>query len=134
MKLPIEHFDLLRHVMCVLHYIDKNADMNLMTAYNLAVCIAPSILWSKAHSDPLKALASTNSPQSIIAYMIEYCGDIFGQQTLLLFGEPCDRKPRQDSSTDSDSMHSVLSMPESSSKFIFIFHFLKTYYFNKIFS
>ncbi|XP_033741354.1 rho GTPase-activating protein 20-like isoform X1 [Pecten maximus] len=112
-QLPPCHFDLLRHLMCVLYYIEKRSSENLMTAYNLAVCIAPSILWSRAHTDPLKDLAST-TPLSIVAYLIKNCGEVFGEESLGLFGNPCDQK-RQDSSTDSDSMHSVLSMPDSSS-------------------
>ncbi|XP_069125576.1 serine-rich adhesin for platelets-like isoform X1 [Argopecten irradians] len=112
-QLPPCHFDLLRHLMCVLYYIEKRKEENLMTAYNLAVCIAPSILWSRSHLDPLKDLAST-TPLSIVEYLIINCADVFGEESLLLFGNPCDQK-RQDSSTDSDSMHSVLSMPDSSS-------------------
>ncbi|XP_021380052.1 uncharacterized protein LOC110467302 isoform X3 [Mizuhopecten yessoensis] len=112
-QLPPCHFDLLRHLMCVLYYIDKRSSVNLMTAYNLAVCIAPSILWSRAQTDPLKDLAST-TPLSIVTYLIKNSAQVFGEESLLLFGNPCDQK-RQDSSTDSDSMHSVLSMPDSSS-------------------
>lgn len=107
--------------MCVLYYIDKKSDDNLMTAYNLAVCIAPSILWSRVQIDPLKAMASTSTPQAIVAYLISNCGEVFGKESLLLFGNPIDQK-RQDSSTDSDSMHSVLSMPDSSSKYIIVKH------------
>ncbi|XP_068593451.1 T cell activation RhoGTPase activating protein b [Cebidichthys violaceus] len=35
---------LLQHLVCVLHHILKNADSNKMDAYNLAVCIAPTLL------------------------------------------------------------------------------------------
>ena len=35
---------LLQHLVCILHHILKNADTNKMDAYNLAVCIAPTLL------------------------------------------------------------------------------------------
>lgn len=35
---------LLQHLVCVLHHILENADINKMDAYNLAVCIAPTLL------------------------------------------------------------------------------------------
>ncbi|XP_008277725.1 T cell activation RhoGTPase activating protein b [Stegastes partitus] len=35
---------LLRHLICVLHHILENADINKMDAYNLAVCIGPTLL------------------------------------------------------------------------------------------
>ena len=101
--MPPQHFELLRHLMCVLYYIDKKSDENKMTAYNLSVCIAPSLLWSKNNPDPLA------TPPGIIQYMIENCPSIFGEETMALFGEVVEQKLRQDSSTDSDSMHSVLS-------------------------
>ena len=74
-----------------------------MTAYNLSVCIAPSLLWPKGNPDPLA------TPPAIVQYMIENCGQVFGEESLILFGEVVEQKLRQDSSTDSDSMHSVLS-------------------------
>ena len=90
--------------MCVLHFIHKHSEENKMTAYNLSVCIAPSLLWPKGlNPDPLA------TPQAIVQYMIENCGQVFGNDSLLLFGDIVEQKLRQDSSTDSDSMHSVLS-------------------------
>ena len=74
-----------------------------MTAYNLSVCIAPSLLWPKGNPDPLA------TPPAVVEYMIENCGQVFGEESLMLFGEAMETKLRQDSSTDSDSMHSVLS-------------------------
>ena len=81
-----------------------------MTAYNLSVCIAPSLLWPKGNPDPLA------TPPAVVQYMIENCGQVFGEESLLLFGEVVEQKLRQDSSTDSDSMHSVLS---THSKYIY---------------
>ncbi len=43
-KLPGANKLLLQHLVCVLHHIQENADTNKMDAYNLAVCIAPTLL------------------------------------------------------------------------------------------
>ncbi|KAL3882113.1 hypothetical protein ACJMK2_028484 [Sinanodonta woodiana] len=102
-KLPACHFALLQHLLCVLFYIDKKSDENKMTAYNLSVCIAPSLLWAKGNPDPLA------TPPALIQCMIQNFMSIFGEESLNLFGEPVEQKARQDSSTDSDSMHSILS-------------------------
>lgn len=53
-------------------------------------------------------------------YLIDNCGSIFGEKTLLLFGDLNEQKVRQDSSTDSDSMHSYLSTQDSGSKYIYL--------------
>jgi len=67
----------------------------MMTSYNLAVCITPSILWPKELiKDPL----ATQSPHKAIMYLIDNCGSIFGEKTLLLFGDLNEQKVRQDSS------------------------------------
>lgn len=50
--LPGENLLLLRHVIAVLHCIQGNAQDNQMNAFNLSVCIAPSMLWSQAPSTP----------------------------------------------------------------------------------
>lgn len=50
--LPAENLLLLRHVIAVLHCIQGNAQDNQMNAFNLSVCIAPSMLWSQAPSTP----------------------------------------------------------------------------------
>lgn len=50
--LPSENLLLLRHVIAVLHCIQGNAHDNQMNAFNLSVCIAPSMLWAPAPSTP----------------------------------------------------------------------------------
>lgn len=50
--LPSENLLLLRHVIAVLHCIQGNAHDNQMNAFNLSVCIAPSMLWPPAPSSP----------------------------------------------------------------------------------
>lgn len=104
-------------MLCVLYHIDKNHKENMMTSYNLSVCIAPSILWAKQGDDPMRALAMAKSPQQIVEYLIVNCIELFGEDVIYLFGDLLEHKIRQDSSTDSDSMHSVLSMPDSASEY-----------------
>lgn len=43
-QLPRANFVLLRYLFGVLHNIEQHSSSNQMTAYNLSVCIAPSIL------------------------------------------------------------------------------------------
>lgn len=74
-----------------------------MTAFNLSLCIAPSLLWPKGINDPLA------TPPTLFQYMIENFVQLFGEDSINLFGDLVEQKMRQDSSTDSDSMHSVLS-------------------------
>lgn len=49
-QLPGENLLLLRHVVAVLHCIQGKAHDNQMNAFNLSVCIAPSMLWAPAPS------------------------------------------------------------------------------------
>lgn len=52
MSLPSENILLLKHVLAVLYNIQLHAEDNQMNAFNLAVCISPSLLWSPAPSTP----------------------------------------------------------------------------------
>lgn len=51
-QLPGENLLLLRHVVAVLHCIQGKAHDNQMNAFNLSVCIAPSMLWAPAPNTP----------------------------------------------------------------------------------
>lgn len=52
MSLPSENILLLKHVLAVLYNIQLHAEDNQMNAFNLAVCISPSMLWSPAPNTP----------------------------------------------------------------------------------
>lgn len=43
-ELPGPNKLLLQHLVCVLHHILGSVDVNKMDAYNLAVCIGPTLL------------------------------------------------------------------------------------------
>lgn len=109
-RLPRAHLKLLQHFLCVLHHIVRRASENMMSASNLAVCVGPSILWP---SSPVLALSPEASKQvpAVVEFLIERCGDVFGQDVLHLLGEPPQRDPmRQDSGAEeSDSLHSLHS-------------------------
>lgn len=84
-----------------------------MTSYNLSVCIAPSLLWPKAGQDPLA------TPANLVQYLIENAPQLFGEENMNMFRYIGEQKSRQDSGTDSDSMHSILSTQDSNSKYSF---------------
>ncbi|ESO94869.1 hypothetical protein LOTGIDRAFT_66109, partial [Lottia gigantea] len=84
-KLPTCHLTLLKYVMCVLHHIDENSTENKMSASNLAVCIAPSLLSSKNKNANMNP-QSVNSAIKVVQLMIENCSDIFGENVVHLFG------------------------------------------------
>ena len=43
----------------------------------------------------------------LVHFMVDHCIEIFGEETIKLFGDPVALKQRGDSSTDSDSILSV---------------------------
>ncbi|XP_071503880.1 uncharacterized protein [Diadema antillarum] len=101
---------LLRHIFCVLHYVSLHSDENNMTSYNLAVCVAPSMLWPPANAGPsIQAMATKKIP-SVVEYVINHAKEVLGDDVLTLYGDPPTHRPehrRHDSSGDSDSMNEV---------------------------
>ncbi|XP_025097222.1 rho GTPase-activating protein 20-like isoform X1 [Pomacea canaliculata] len=105
-QLPSCNMQLLKRLLCALHHIQKHSERNKMTASNLSLCIAPSLLWHKKKDDP-----SLSAPA--VTFLIDHCVELFGEDVLHLLGEALE--PRSaDSGTDSESMHSVLSMHDGS--------------------
>lgn len=51
-QLPRANVVLLRYLFGVLHSIEKQSEDNKMTAYNLSVCITPSLLWPPTTASP----------------------------------------------------------------------------------
>ena len=111
--------NLLRHLMCVLYaivHVQHDKDQGMDT-YGLAVCIAQSMLWPGVANSSNLSEAAAKVP-TVVQFLIENCEEIFGGECLKLFGDlPEEGKSRQDSSTDSDSVHSILSsLPERQCK------------------
>lgn len=53
-RLPEENVTLLCHLFGVLHRIHSHSEVNQMTATNLALCIAPNMLWRSSQISPEK--------------------------------------------------------------------------------
>lgn len=58
-QLPEANLILLRHLFGVLHHIEQNSGVNQMNAFNLALCIAPNMLWLPSPTGPEEETRST---------------------------------------------------------------------------
>ncbi|XP_047457166.1 rho GTPase-activating protein 20-like isoform X2 [Mugil cephalus] len=81
--LPAENLLLLRHVMAVLQCIQGNAHENQMNAFNLSVCIAPSMLWAPAPSTPEMEGEATKKVCELVRFLVENCNSLLGDVTSL---------------------------------------------------
>ncbi|XP_062949341.1 rho GTPase-activating protein 20-like [Cynocephalus volans] len=86
-QLPRANVVLLRYLFGVLHNIEQQSSSNQMTAYNLAVCIAPSILWPPFSSSPEVENEFTKKVSLLVQFLIENCCRIFGEEISSLLGE-----------------------------------------------
>ncbi|XP_055492977.1 rho GTPase-activating protein 20 [Leucoraja erinacea] len=84
-QLPKLNVFLLHYVFGVLHKIEQQAEKNQMNAFNLAVCIAPSILWPSTPSSPETECKSTKKVALFVQFLIENCSRIFGDNFTSLF-------------------------------------------------
>ncbi|XP_039109745.1 rho GTPase-activating protein 20-like isoform X1 [Hyaena hyaena] len=93
-QLPRVNVVLLRYLFGVLYNIDQHSSSNQMTAYNLSVCIAPSILClSNSCSSELES--NFIKKVSLVQFLIENCLKIFGEDITSLLGESstsCDNR------------------------------------------
>lgn len=80
------NYELLKCFLCVLYHIADNAETNNMNAYNLAVCVAPSMLWAPKSSS-IPATEQSNSVPPIIQFIIERCVDIMGDSVRTILGD-----------------------------------------------
>ncbi|XP_061546603.1 rho GTPase-activating protein 20-like [Phycodurus eques] len=86
-RLPNGNALLLRYLLAVLHVIRGNAHENQMTSFNLAVCIAPSMLWPPgALCSPEAENEGTRKVCDLVKFMIEHCQQILGEEPFSLFG------------------------------------------------
>ncbi|XP_043913629.1 rho GTPase-activating protein 20-like isoform X2 [Protopterus annectens] len=84
-QLPDANFILLRHLFGVLYHIEKNSEENQMTASNLALCIAPNMLWLPSPTGPEQESKSTRKVAMLVQFLIEKSPQIFGADTASLF-------------------------------------------------
>ncbi|KAM8812517.1 rho GTPase-activating protein 20 isoform 2-T2 [Rhynchonycteris naso] len=109
-QLPRAHVVLLRYLFGVLHNIEQHSSSNQMTAFNLAVCIAPSILWPPTSSSPELENEFTKKVTLLIQFLIESSCRIFGKEITSLFGEVSVRCDTRENTSDI----SCLQMTDSS--------------------
>ncbi|KAM9343137.1 rho GTPase-activating protein 20 [Pholidichthys leucotaenia] len=76
--LPSENLLLLRHVIAVLQCIQGNSHDNQMNAFNLSVCIAPSMLWPPAPCSPEMEGEATKKVCELVRFLIENCTVVLG--------------------------------------------------------
>lgn len=79
--LPKENLLLLRHIIAMLHQIQLNAEMNQMNSFNLAVCIAPSFLWS---SNLQTQENHARMVCDLVHVLIDNCCELFGDGIITL--------------------------------------------------
>uniref|UniRef100_A0A8C5T1U7 Rho-GAP domain-containing protein n=1 Tax=Malurus cyaneus samueli TaxID=2593467 RepID=A0A8C5T1U7_9PASS len=85
--LPRANVVLLRYIFGVLHGIAMRSEENQMNAFNLAVCIAPSLLWPPVSSTPDTESEFIKKISNLVQFLIENCCRIFGDEIASLFGE-----------------------------------------------
>uniref|UniRef100_A0A9J7YPK4 Rho-GAP domain-containing protein n=1 Tax=Cyprinus carpio carpio TaxID=630221 RepID=A0A9J7YPK4_CYPCA len=125
-QLPEENVTMLCHLFGVLHRIHTHSEVNQMTATNLALCIAPNMLWRSSQISADKEGQSVLQVAALIQYLIENTPAIFGDDLESLFArqmnteqETCDYTDgsyilQHSSSEDTDQDFTVSSqlLPE----------------------
>ncbi|XP_034550478.1 rho GTPase-activating protein 20-like isoform X2 [Notolabrus celidotus] len=101
--LPPENLILLRHVVSVLHCIQGNAHDNQMNAFNLSVCIAPSMLWAPAPTTPEMEGEGTKKVCELVRFLIENCSSVLGEDVTSLFRSFSQKSSSSDHGSDVSS-------------------------------
>uniref|UniRef100_A0A665V2V4 Rho GTPase-activating protein 20 n=1 Tax=Echeneis naucrates TaxID=173247 RepID=A0A665V2V4_ECHNA len=101
--LPSENLLLLRHVIAILHCIQGNAHDNQMNAFNLSVCIAPSMLWPPASSTPEMEGEGTKKVCELVRFLIENCSSVLGEDVTTLFRSFSQKSSSSDHGSDVSS-------------------------------
>ncbi|XP_041949496.1 uncharacterized protein arhgap20b isoform X1 [Alosa sapidissima] len=78
-ELPEENSTLLRYMFWVLHRIHQHSEDNQMTASNLALCIAPSMLTLPSPSSAEEETKAMKKVAELIQLLIENTPSIFGE-------------------------------------------------------
>ncbi|KAH1165574.1 rho GTPase-activating protein 20-like isoform X1 [Mauremys mutica] len=93
-QLPEANLILLRHLFGVLHQIEQNSGENQMNAFNLALCIAPNMLWLPSPTGPEEESRSTKKVAMLVQFLIENSAEIFGGDITSLFQRPDKEKSK----------------------------------------
>ncbi|XP_037687399.1 rho GTPase-activating protein 20-like [Choloepus didactylus] len=109
-QLPRANLVLLRYLFGLLHNIEQHSSSNQMTAYNLAVCIAPSLLWPLTSGSPELGSQLTKEV-SLVQFLIENCIRIFGEDITSLLEEnsmSCENKEKTSAVTVDQPLESKM--------------------------
>ncbi|XP_054713093.1 uncharacterized protein LOC129222603 [Uloborus diversus] len=109
-QLPPPNIRLLQYLLCMLWHIAQHSAENKMSSMNLAVCIGPTLLNpGKFQSPVLQQEDVAKRVPKAVAFLIDHCVELFGDQILQLLGPFPERDTsRQDSGAEeSDSLHSL---------------------------
>uniref|UniRef100_A0A671N5A7 Rho GTPase activating protein 20b n=1 Tax=Sinocyclocheilus anshuiensis TaxID=1608454 RepID=A0A671N5A7_9TELE len=71
-QLPEENVTLLCHLFGVLHRIHTHSEVNQMTATNLALCIAPNMLWRTSQISPDKEGQSVLQVKICVSFILHH--------------------------------------------------------------
>ncbi|KAI4877555.1 hypothetical protein NFI96_028582, partial [Prochilodus magdalenae] len=102
-KLPEANGLLLQYLLCLLHRISQHSERNKMDTYNLARCIAPTLLQD---SSQMLDVTKVEKVTVLIQFLIENCVKLFGDKILTLLGDPEEEEMREEMGDNSDSMSS----------------------------
>ncbi|XP_072613330.1 rho GTPase-activating protein 20-like [Vulpes vulpes] len=100
-QLPKANVVLLRYLFGVLYNIEQQSSSNQMTAYDLSMCIAPSLLCPPI-SCSFELEDNLIKKASLIQFMIENCLKIFGEDITSLLGENSKNCHYNEKAADSD--------------------------------
>ncbi|XP_057576697.1 rho GTPase-activating protein 20-like [Hippopotamus amphibius kiboko] len=118
-QLPRANVVLLQYLFGVLRNIEQNSSSNQMTAHNLSVCIAPSIL-CPPHSGSSALENDFRKKISFVQFLIENCLKIFGEDITSLFEESsmsCDSSDITDSREKAaGTVNNLTGLDENDSK------------------
>ncbi|KAG8197824.1 hypothetical protein JTE90_020102 [Oedothorax gibbosus] len=109
-QLPPANIRLLQYLLCMLWHVAQHSSENKMSSMNLAVCIGPTLLNpGKTQSPALIQEDVAERVPKTVAFLIDHCAELFGDQVLQLLGVFPERDTsRQDSGAEeSDSLHSL---------------------------
>uniref|UniRef100_A0AAR2IPJ7 Rho-GAP domain-containing protein n=1 Tax=Pygocentrus nattereri TaxID=42514 RepID=A0AAR2IPJ7_PYGNA len=125
-KLPQVNRSLLYYVFGMLHCIHTNADVNQMTAANLALCIAPNMLWRSSPCSAEQENQNNLEVAALVRFLIECSPTIFGDEVESAFAALLDAAQETDDlaadatfllqssseETDQDGLSSPLHSPD----------------------
>nr|XP_045046993.2 rho GTPase-activating protein 20-like [Desmodus rotundus] len=111
-QLPRANIVLLRYLFGVLHNIEQHSSFNQMTAFNLAVCIAPSMLWPPTSFSLELENEFIKKNNLLIEFLIENCCRIFGEEITCLFGESSVRNDTTERASDTPGAETT-AIPDS---------------------